>query len=102
MQDNIASLEARLAEVSSSLNIDRTRLNGLIQTAETEIEELRAAVQQAEGLLMRTNVDTGSQMEMIDAEIQELRGQLERTEFRLTRLQEQLDLLIQDIDLRLR
>ena len=100
MRQDIEMLDARFAEISSSLAHDRARLTELIETAEIEIEQIQAALEEAEGLLRRTNTDLGGQVVGLGEEIQELRGQLEQSDFRLNQLQEQLNLLIEDIDIR--
>ena len=100
MRQDIETLDARFVELSSSLASDRARLTELIQTAEIEIEQVQVALEEAQGLLRRTNTDLGGQVEGLGQEIQELRGQLEHSDFRLNQLQEQLNLLIEDIDIR--
>lgn len=100
MRQEIETLDARFVELSSSLAADRARLTELIQTAEFEIEQVQVALEEAQGLLRRTNTDLGGQVVALGEEIQELRGQLEHSDFRLTQLQEQLNLLVEDIDIR--
>ncbi len=101
MRADIDTLDARFAELSNSLATERSRLSDLIAMAEGEITAIQAALEEAEGLLRRSSADFGGQLEAMEGDIQGLRGQLEHADFRLNQLQEQLNLLIEDIDLRL-
>ena len=101
LRGDIDALDARFAELSASMATERARLSELIETAEAEIASLQSAIGEAEGLLRRTNADFGGQMEGVETDLQSLRGQVERAEFGLNQLQEQLNLLVEDIDMRL-
>lgn len=101
MQQEIEALDARMGVVSSSLQEDRERLNALLETAEADIELLRAALEEAEQLLHRNSADLGVQLEGLGSDLDGLRGQIEHADFRLNQLQEQLNLFMEDVDLRL-
>jgi len=101
MRQDIDAMDARLTEISASLSDDRQRLTDLLLTAESDIAELQAALDDAAALLHRNSADLGLQLDQLSTEVDDLRGQIEHTDFRLNQLQEQLNLFMEDIDLRL-
>ncbi|MBN1944103.1 MAG: hypothetical protein JW797_00450 [Bradymonadales bacterium] len=101
MRQELDALNARFAELNQSVSADRRQIGDLIQTAETEIGNLRSALDEAQAMLRRTNTEMGGRMEGYLNELQTLRGQLEQVEFRLNQLSEQLTLFMEDVDIRL-
>jgi chromosome segregation ATPase len=101
MRQDLETLDARLTELSASLQNDRSRLTALLETAEAEIALLRGALQEAEQLLHRNSADLGLQLDTLASDVDGLRGQLEHADFRLSQLQEQLNLFMEEVDLRL-
>lgn len=101
MRQDIETLDARLTELSASLQEDRQRLTSLIETAEAEIALLRGALDEAEQLVHRNSADFGQQLDTLASDLDGLRGQLEHADFRLNQLQEQLNLFMEDVDSRL-
>jgi chromosome segregation ATPase len=101
MRQDIEALDARFAELNSSLENQRGRLNELIEAAERDVASLQEALESAQGILRRSTADFGGQLGAMESELQQLRGLVEQTDFRINQLQEQINLLIEDIDLRL-
>lgn len=101
IRQDVETLDARLTELSVSLQDDRERLTALLETAEAEIVLLRAAIEEAEQLLHRNTADFGLQLDALGGDLDGLRGQLEHSDFRLNQLQEQFNLFMEDVDLRL-
>lgn len=101
MRQDIETLDARFAELNSGLENQRNQLDDLIDAAERDIAALNEALENAQGILRRSTADFGGQMTAMESELQQLRGLVEQTDFRMNQIQEQINLLIEDIDLRL-
>lgn len=97
----VAALEARQSEFSSTFDEERERLNALALQAETQIEELEAALTDARAFLQRTNADLGVRVDGLESQLNELRGNLEESSFQNAQLRQELELLRQDIEIQL-
>jgi chromosome segregation ATPase len=101
MRGDIDNIDVRLLDIENSLDEQRERLAQLLDAAETEIAQVRIALDEAQAILQQANAGLGVQLDALSSELQSLRGDLERSDFRVTQLQEQLSLFIEDVDLRL-
>jgi TolA-binding protein len=88
---DIKALQAQNSEILRSLNEHKTKLVELNESARQRTAELQKKIDQAEGILRRTNVDFFQQIQQIQAEVSKGSGRLEQ-------LERNLDVLRRDLD----
>lgn len=101
LEQRVLTIEARQDEFRTTFDTERERLSELALQAETSIDELEAALSQAQAFLQRTNADLGVRVDGLDQQLNELRGRIEEGAFQSAQLRQELELLRQDIEIQL-
>lgn len=101
LEERVLTIEARQDEFRTTFDAERQRLAQLALQAEASIDELEAALSQAQAFLQRTNADLGVRVDGLERQLNELRGRLEEGAFQSAQLRQELELLRQDIEIQL-
>lgn len=97
----VAAVESRQSQFTATFDDERQRLTELALRAEEQIDELEAALNQAQAFLQRTNADLGVRVDGQESDINSLRGSVEEAMFQNAQLRQELELLRQDIEIQL-
>ena len=77
---DIRVTQAQTTEIQRSLTEQKTKLVELIRSADQRVAELNKKIEQAEGILRRSNVDFFQQLQTIQNEISKASGRVETLE----------------------
>ena len=97
LETRFTILEAKQADLSSTLETERNRLAVLIKEAESKVAAIQTMLGEAEASLRRNNADLGVRMDATDKESALLRGQLEETLHQIENLKQELQLTREDL-----
>lgn len=97
LETRFTILEAKQADLSSTLETERDRLAVLIKEAESKVAAIQAMLGEAEASLRRNNADLGVRMDATDKESALLRGRLEETLHQIENLKQELQLTREDL-----
>jgi len=97
LETRFTILEAKQADLSSTLETERTRLAVLIKEAESKVAAIQTMLGDAEASLRRNNADLGVRMDATDKEGALLRGRLEETLHQIEALKQELQLTREDL-----
>jgi DNA repair exonuclease SbcCD ATPase subunit len=94
----VTTIEARQEEFIATFEEERDRLQTLANSAETNIDRLSGALDEAQQFLQRNNADLGARVGELERQIGSLRGMLEEAEHLRERLNEEIELLRAQIE----
>ena len=97
LETRFTILEAKQADLSSTLETERTRLAVLIKEAESKVAAIQTMLGEAEASLRRNNADLGVRMDATDKESALLRGKVEETIHQIETLKQELQLTREDL-----
>lgn len=97
LETRFTILEAKQADLSNTLETERTRLAELIKEAETKVAAIQAMLSEAEASLRRNNADLGVRLDATDKESALLRGKVEETLHQIESLKQELQLTREDL-----
>lgn len=97
LETRFTILEAKQADLSSTLETERNRLAVLIKEAESKVAAIQTMLGEAEASLRRNNADLGVRMDATDKESALLRGRLEETLHQIENLKQELQLTREDL-----
>jgi chromosome segregation ATPase len=97
LETRFTILEAKQADLSSTLETERDRLAVLIKEAESKVAAIQTMLGEAEASLRRNNADLGVRMDATDKESALLRGRLEETLHQIENLKQELQLTREDL-----
>jgi chromosome segregation ATPase len=97
LETRFTILEAKQADLSNTLETERTRLAELIKEAESKVAAIQTMLGEAEASLRRNNADLGVRMDATDKESALLRGRVEETLHQIETLKQELQLTREDL-----
>ena len=97
LETRFTILEAKQADLSSTLETERNRLAVLIKEAESKVAAIQTMLGEAEASLRRNNADLGVRMDATDKESALLRGKVEETIHQIETLKQELQLTREDL-----
>jgi chromosome segregation ATPase len=97
LETRFTILEAKQADLSNTLETERTRLAELIKEAESKVAAIQTMLGEAEASLRRNNADLGVRMDATDKESALLRGKVEETIHQIETLKQELQLTREDL-----
>lgn len=97
LETRFTILEAKQADLSNTLETERTRLADLIKEAETKVAAIQAMLNEAEASLRRNNADLGVRLDATDKASAQLRGKVEETLHQIETLKQELQLTREDL-----
>jgi chromosome segregation ATPase len=97
LETRFTILEAKQADLSNTLETERTRLAELIKEAESKVAAIQTMLGEAEASLRRNNADLGVRMDATDKESALLRGRVEETIHQIEALKQELQLTREDL-----
>lgn len=97
LETRFTILEAKQADLSSTLETERNRLAVLIKEAESKVAAIQTMLGEAEASLRRNNADLGVRMDATDKESALLRGKVEETINQIETLKQELQLTREDL-----
>jgi chromosome segregation ATPase len=97
LETRFTIIEAKQADLSSTLETERNRLAVLIKEAESKVAAIQTMLGEAEASLRRNNADLGVRMDATDKESALLRGRLEETLHQIETLKQELQLTREDL-----
>ena len=97
LETRFTILEAKQADLSSTLETERNRLAVLIKEAESKVAAIQTMLGEAEASLRRNNADLGVRMDATDKEGALLRGKVEETLHQIETLKQELQLTREDL-----
>lgn len=97
LETRFTILEAKQADLSNTLESERTRLADLIKEAEAKVAAIQTMLNEAEASLRRNNADLGVRMDATDKETARLRGSVEETLHQIETLKQELQLTREDL-----
>ena len=97
LETRFTILEAKQADLSNTLETERTRLAELIKEAESKVAAIQTMLGEAEASLRRNSADLGVRMDATDKESALLRGRVEETIHQIETLKQELQLTREDL-----
>lgn len=97
LETRFTILEAKQADLSSTLETERNRLAVLIKEAESKVAAIQTMLSEAEASLRRNNADLGVRMDATDKDSALLRGKVEETIHQIETLKQELQLTREDL-----
>ena len=97
LETRFTILEAKQADLSSTLETERNRLAVLIKEAESKVAAIQTMLGEAEASLRRNNADLGVRMDATVKEGALLRGKVEETLHQIETLKQELQLTREDL-----
>jgi chromosome segregation ATPase len=97
LETRFTILEAKQADLSNTLETERTRLAELIKEAESKVAAIQTMLGEAEASLRRNSADLGVRMDATDKESALLRGKVEETIHQIETLKQELQLTREDL-----
>lgn len=97
LETRFTILEAKQADLSSTLETERNRLAVLIKEAESKVAAIQTMLGEAEASLRRNNADLGVRMDATDKDSALLRGKVEETIHQIETLKQELQLTREDL-----
>ena len=97
LETRFTILEAKQADLSNTLEAERTRLAELIKEAEAKVAAIQSMLNEAEASLRRNNADLGVRVDATDKETARLRGSVEETLHQIETLKQELALTREDL-----
>jgi chromosome segregation ATPase len=97
LETRFTILEAKQADLSNTLETERTRLAELIKEAESKVAAIQTMLGEAEASLRRNSADLGVRMDATDKESALLRGRVEETLHQIETLKQELQLTREDL-----
>lgn len=101
LEQRMTLMEARQSELALTFEEERSRLDEIMQTAESQIAEVQAALEDARAFLQRNHADLGARVEEVVQLIADLEGRLEEAQFNNSQVRTEIDLLRQEIQIQL-